>query len=52
MAINAVDFLAALEEIEASKGISKATILQMIEESLIYHMSQHLFKQQTFSLKV
>ena len=35
MAINAVDFLAALEEIEASKGISKATILQMLEESLI-----------------
>ena len=35
MAINASDFLAALEEIEASKGISKATILQMLEESLI-----------------
>ena len=35
MAINAVDFLNALEEIEASKGISKATILQMLEESLI-----------------
>ena len=35
MAINAADFLAALEEIEASKGISKATILQMLEESLI-----------------
>ena len=35
MAINAVDFLAALEEIEASKGISKAQILQMLEESLI-----------------
>ena len=35
MAINAIDFLAALEEIEASKGISKATILQMLEESLI-----------------
>ena len=35
MAINAVDFLNALEEIEASKGISKATILTMLEESLI-----------------
>ena len=35
MAINAADFLAALEEIEASKGISKETILQMLEESLI-----------------
>ena len=35
MAINAVDFLAALEEIEASKGISKETILQFLEESLI-----------------
>ena len=35
MAINAVDFIAALDEIEASKGISKATILQMLEESLI-----------------
>ena len=35
MAINASDFLAALEEIEASKGISKETILQMLEESLI-----------------
>ena len=35
MAINAVDFLSALEEIEASKGISKATILTMLEESLI-----------------
>ena len=29
MAINATDFIAALEEIEASKGISKETILQM-----------------------
>ena len=35
MAINAVDFLAALEEIEASKGISKESILQFLEESLI-----------------
>ena len=35
MAMNAVEFLNALEEIEASKGISKATILQMLEESLI-----------------
>ena len=35
MAMNAIDFLAALEEIEASKGISKETILQMLEESLI-----------------
>ena len=35
MAINAVDFLAALEEIEASKGISKEAILQFLEESLI-----------------
>ena len=35
MAINASGFLEALEEIEASKGISKATILQMLEESLI-----------------
>lgn len=35
MAINAVDFLNALEEIEASKGISKETILQFLEESLI-----------------
>ena len=35
MAINATDFLAALEEIEASKGISKETILQFLEESLI-----------------
>ena len=35
MAINATDFIAALEEIEASKGISKETILQMLEESLI-----------------
>ena len=35
MAINAKDFLEALEEIEASKGISKETILQMLEESLI-----------------
>ena len=35
MAINATDFLNALEEIEASKGISKETILQMLEESLI-----------------
>ena len=35
MAINAVDFLTALEEIEASKGISKDAILQMLEESLI-----------------
>ena len=35
MAINATDFLAALEEIEATKGISKETILQFLEESLI-----------------
>ena len=35
MAINATDFLAALEEIEASKGISKESILQFLEESLI-----------------
>ena len=35
MAINATDFLAALEEIEASKGISKEDILQFLEESLI-----------------
>ena len=35
MAINATDFLAALEEIEASKGISKETILQFLEESLV-----------------
>ena len=35
MAMNAAEFLNALEEIEASKGISKATILQMLEESLI-----------------
>ena len=35
MAINATDFIAALEEIEASKGIIKETILQMLEESLI-----------------
>ena len=35
MAINATDFLAALEEIEASKGISKEAILQFLEESLI-----------------
>ena len=35
MAINAIDFLAALDEIEASKGISKQAILQMLEESLI-----------------
>ena len=35
MAINATDFINALEEIEASKGISKETILQMLEESLI-----------------
>jgi len=35
MAINATDFIAALEEIEASKGISKAAILAMLEESLI-----------------
>ena len=35
MAINAVEFLNALEEIEASKGISKETILQFLEESLI-----------------
>ena len=34
MAMNAAEFLNALEEIEASKGISKATILQMLEESL------------------
>ena len=35
MAMNAAEFINALEEIEASKGISKATILQMLEESLI-----------------
>ena len=35
MAINATDFLNALEEIEASKGISKESILQYLEESLI-----------------
>ena len=35
MAINANDFLNALEEIEASKGISKQAVLQMLEESLI-----------------
>ena len=35
MAINATDFIAALEEIEASKGISKETILDMLQESLI-----------------
>ena len=35
MAINANDFLAALDEIEASKGISKQAILEMLEESLI-----------------
>ena len=35
MAINATDFIAALEEIEASKGISKAAILDMLQESLI-----------------
>ena len=35
MAINATDFIAALEEIEASKGISKETILEMLKESLI-----------------
>lgn len=35
MAMNAVEFIAALEEIEASKGISKDTILDMLKESLI-----------------
>lgn len=35
MAINAIDFQAALDEIESSKGISKETILQFLEESLI-----------------
>ena len=35
MAMNAVEFIAALEEIEASKGISKETILEMLKESLI-----------------
>ena len=35
MAMNAVEFIAALEEIEASKGISKETILDMLQESLI-----------------
>ena len=35
MAINAADFLAALEEIEASKGISKQSILDFLQESLI-----------------
>lgn len=35
MAINANDFLAALEEIEASKGISKDSVLQMLEDSLV-----------------
>ncbi len=35
MAMNAVEFIAALEEIEASKGISKETILDMLKESLI-----------------
>ena len=35
MAINAADFLAALEEIEASKGISKQAILDFLQESLI-----------------
>ena len=33
--MNAVEFIAALEEIEASKGISKETILDMLQESLI-----------------
>lgn len=33
--MNAVEFIAALEEIEASKGISKDTILEMLKESLI-----------------
>ena len=33
--MNAVEFIAALEEIEASKGISKDTILDMLQESLI-----------------
>ena len=33
--MNAVEFIAALEEIEASKGISKDTILDMLKESLI-----------------
>ena len=40
MAINAVDFLAALEEIEASKGISKEAILQMYLQSGQY-MKEH-----------
>ena len=35
MAINATEFLNALNEIEASKGISKETILSFLEESLI-----------------
>jgi len=35
MAMNATEFIAALEEIEASKGISKATILDYLQESLI-----------------
>ena len=35
MAINAADFLAALEEIEASNGISKQSILDFLQESLI-----------------
>jgi len=35
MAINANDFLAALEEIEAGKGISKDSVLQMLEDSLV-----------------
>ena len=35
MAMNAMEFVAALEEIEASKGISKATILEFLQESLI-----------------
>ena len=32
MAMNAVEFIAALEEIEASKGISKETILDKAAE--------------------
>ena len=34
MAMNATEFLAALDEIEASKGISKETTLQALQEAL------------------
>ena len=42
MAMNATEFLAALDEIEASKGISKETTLQALQEALVKGFKKQL----------